>query len=222
MKVISLSDELLRVCPDLKLGCIEYNVDVEKDNQVLWSKINQTIEDVVSSYTLEKITEITPIKEAREIYKRIGKEPSRYRISSEALIRRIVQGKVLYKINNVVDVNNLISITTKLSVGSYDVNKLGNDLTFRIGKENESYKGIGKEIINIEKLPVFSDEEGAYGSPTSDSERAMITQSTKNVLTVLISFSKDFDMENALKESVRILKEYVNAKNIETCISQKI
>lgn len=134
-------------------------------------------------------------------------------------MRRIVQGKGLYQINNVVDCNNLISINTKLSVGSYDCNKLGESLEFRIGNKEESYKGIGKELINVENLPVFADENGAYGSPTSDSERAMITQNSKKILTILVSFDKDFDMESEILKAKMLLERYANAEDIETYIS---
>ena len=154
------------------------------------------------------------------MYRRIGKDRHRYRVSSEALIRRILQGKGLYKVNNVVDANNLISIISKLSVGSYDIDKLGNELSFRIGKKGESYKGIGKDIINTENLPVFADENGAYGSPTSDSEKAMITSNSKNILTVLIAFSNDSGLEEYMTRAVEILKNYIGAKNVETYISK--
>jgi DNA/RNA-binding domain of Phe-tRNA-synthetase-like protein len=156
------------------------------------------------------------IRESRAAYRILGKEPSRYRVSSEALIRRILQEKPLYHINNVVDTNNLISIETKYSCGSYDLDKLGEDLVFRIGKTGESYKGIGKEIVNIENLPVFADERGAYGSPTSDSERAMITKDTSRVLTLLISFGDLGTLERDLRKARLYLEKYAKAGDIRT------
>ena len=170
--------------------------------------------------TIEDINKEKNIEDSRIVYKAIGKDPHRYRISSEALIRRIVQGKGVYKVNNVVDANNLISIISRLSVGSYDVDKLGEHLIFRVGKKGESYKGIGKDIINIENLPVFSDEFGAYGSPTSDSEKAMITDQTKRVLTILIAFSDKANLEEHIKTAINILENHVEAKNISTHISK--
>ena len=129
-----------------------------------------------------------------------------------------MQDKGLYKINNVVDTNNLISIETGYSVGSYDLAIIQGDIIFRIGKEGEQYQGIGKELINIEKLPVFADDIGAYGSPTSDSMRAMITENSEVILTALISF----DGKNGLEESVELAKKYLvryaNAENIRSII----
>ena len=215
---IKIDKELKNNC-NVNLGCIIYNANVVKDNSKLWEYIeNEIIYKTKEMFTLENLTEQINIKTAREAYKAIGKEPSRYRISSEALIRRILQNKGLYKINNVVDTNNLISIETGYSVGSYDLKKLHGDINFRIGKEGEKYQGIGKEMINIEKLPVFVDEVGAYGSPTSDSTRAMITNETKEVLTVLISFNGLEGLDKSVELAKEYLIEYVDAKNLRSII----
>lgn len=220
MKKITISNELLKIYPNIQLGCIQYSADVEKGSKELWKEIDKVIKKLENSMTVEDIAKEKNIKDSRELYKKIGKDPHRYRISSEALLRRILQGKGLYKINNIVDINNLISINSKLSVGSYDIDKLGEELTFRIGKKEETYKGIGKDTINTENLPVFSDEFGAYGSPTSDSEKAMITNETQNILTVLIAFSDEANLEYHINNAIEILKQYVGAKNIEFYISK--
>ena len=214
MKIIKISKKLLEVCPNLQLGCINYSVNVKKENEQLWNEIDKQIANIQENMSMDDLYKEKNIEDSRMVYKKIGKDPHRYRVSSEALIRRIIQGKGLYKINNVVDANNLISIISRLSVGSYDTDKLGENLIFRIGEKGERYKGIGKDIVNIENLPVFSDEFGAYGSPTSDSERAMITNETKNVLTVLIAFSDEANLEKYIDEATKILENYVGAKNL--------
>ena len=118
MKKIKIDEDLLKVCPNIQLGCIQYNADVEKGNKELWKVISDRVKNIEKNMTLDDIAREKNISDSRELYKKIGKDPHRYRISSEALIRRILQGKGLYKINNVVDANNLISINSKLSVGS--------------------------------------------------------------------------------------------------------
>ena len=215
---IKIENKLKSSC-NVNLGCIMYNVNVVKDNIKLWEYIeNEVVYKIKELYTLDNLTKQINIKTSREAYKAIGKEPSRYRVSSEALIRRILQDKSLYKINNVVDTNNLISIETGYSVGSYDLKKIQGSIDFRIGKEGEKYQGIGKEMINIENLPVFADELGAYGSPTSDSTRTMITNETKEVLTVLISFNGLEGLEKSVELAKKYLIEYVDAKNLSSII----
>ena len=164
------------------------------------------------------MTEIPNIRESRAAYRAFGKDPSRYRVSSEALIRRIGQGKGLYQVNTVVDVNNLISIQSGFSVGSYDTAHIGEELTFRIGREGETYKGIGKDQVNIEHLPVLADEAGAIGSSTSDSERAMITEEAQEVLTLIYSFSPGGDLEKALEYGKEYLEKYAGASDVESWI----
>ena len=135
-----------------------------------------------------------------------------------ALIRRIGQGKGLYEVNTVVDANNLISIESGFSVGSYDASQIAEELVFRIGQEGETYKGIGKAEIKIDALPVLADKDGAIGSSTSDSERAMITENATEVLTLIYSFSGNNDLEKALEYGRKYLEEYAGAQDLESWI----
>ena len=205
-----------KLWPASRVGCLQYRVKVEKKNEELWEYLKKDIfrktKDEIFDYG---VNEIPNIKESRAAYKAFGKDPSRYRVSSEALIRRIGQGKGLYEVNTVVDVNNLISIESGFSAGSYDVEKLGDRLVFRIGKKGETYQGIGKDEINIEALPVLSDEEGAIGSSTSDSRRAMITEDAREVLTLIYSFSDNQDLEKAMESGKKYLEAYAKAEDIQ-------
>lgn len=205
--------------PAVRVGCLQYKVTVEKKNEEMWKYLKKEIykrtKDAIFDYG---VNEIPNIKESRAAYKAFGKDPSRYRVSSEALIRRIGQGKGLYEVNTVVDVNNLISVESGFSVGSYDIAHIGDELVFRIGEEGETYKGIGKEEIKIDHLPVLADEKGAIGSSTSDSERAMITEDAKEVLTLIYSFSENQDLEKALISGKQYLEKYALAKDVKSWI----
>ena len=218
-KQLVIDRQMKQLWPAVRVGCLQYQVQVEKKNPELWSYLKKEVfkktRDAIFDYG---VNEIPNIKESRAAYKVFGKDPSRYRVSSEALVRRIGQGKGLYEVNTVVDVNNLISIETGFSVGSYDTAKIGEDLVFRVGKEGETYKGIGKEEIKIAALPVLADDAGAIGSSTSDSERAMITEDAGEVLTVIYSFSANQDLEKALEAGKRYLEVYAGARQIESWI----
>lgn len=213
-------DEAMRVlCPAVRAGCLQYKVTVKNKNEEMWKYLKKDIykkvKDAVFDYG---VNEIPNIKESRAAYKAFGKDPSRYRVSSEALIRRIAQGKGLYEVNTVVDVNNLISIESGFSAGSYDTAHIGDELLLRIGRPGEFYKGIGKDEVNIEGLPVIADEKGAVGSSTSDSQRAMITENTQEVLTILYSFSNNDDLEKALEYGEAYLRKYAEAADVECWI----
>lgn len=215
-KELRIDEEMKKLWPATRVGCLQYRVKVEKKNEELWEYLKKDIfrktKDEIFDYG---VNEIPNIKESRAAYKAFGKDPSRYRVSSEALIRRIGQGKGLYEVNTVVDVNNLISIESGFSAGSYDVEKLGDRLVFRIGKKGETYQGIGKDEVNIEALPVLSDEDGAIGSSTSDSRRAMITEDAREVLTLIYSFSDNQDLEKAIESGKKYLEAYAKAEDIQ-------
>lgn len=218
-KNLVIDSRMKELWPAVRVGCLQYQVQVEKKNPELWAYLKKEIykkaKDAIFDYG---VNEIPNIKESRAAYKAFGKDPSRYRVSSEALIRRIGQGKGLYEVNTVVDVNNLISIESGFSVGSYDTARMGEDLVFRIGEAGETYKGIGKEEIKIDALPVLADKQGAIGSSTSDSERAMITEDAEEVLTLIYSFSDNQDLEKALESGRRYLEQYAKTSGIQSWI----
>ncbi len=215
MITISIDPQLKKITPNLVLGVVSATVQVTKNSPQLWKEINKRIKELQSTITLTSLYDIPQIKALRDAYKAIGKDPSRYRGSQEALVRRIMQDKGLYQINTIIDINNLVSLETLHSVGSYNIDNLKPPVVFRIGKQGESYKGIGKEIVNIADLPLFADEVGPFGSPTSDSERAMITLDTKKVIIVVISFTGQDRLKGQLQRTVNLLCDYANASREE-------
>ena len=218
---MKIAKELLNACPNVALLCFEFETTVEEGSSQLWDEINKIqIPKLESLYKTSTLSTHPEIKAARMAYKATGKDPARYRVSSEALMRRILQGKGLYRVNNVVDCNNLISMQTGLSCGLYNIDKISGERIFRIGKAGEDYEAIGRGKLNIEGLPVFSDEIGVYGSATSDSVRTMIDDEAKRILLVMISFSG----VNVLNEYTAIaegyLRKYLNAQKIKKTLVQ--
>ncbi|MFQ8887318.1 MAG: B3/4 domain-containing protein [Bilophila wadsworthia] len=171
--------------------------------------------------TMLETTPLAQIPQPRRIpegVQGLRQDPGRFRVSSESLYRRVRQGKALYQINSVVDANNLVSLETGFSLGSYDTARIGADIVFRLGKAGEVYPGIGKDDIALENMPLLADGEGAFGSPTSDSTRAMITQETRSCLTVVFSFSARSKLEEALALTVKRFGQYANPSHAESFI----
>ncbi len=212
---ISISDNLKSRCPNLRLACIESDVLISGSSPELLSEIDGQVQMIGKSLTTENISKIPPIAASRKAYKACGKDPARYRLSAEALLRRVVSGKGLYQICNVVDQLNLVSISSGFSIGGYDSDQIRGDITFGIGQSDEPYSGIGKGMLNIENLPVFRDELGAFGTPTSDSQRTEVNAKTKHFLMILIDFGGDDQLEVAVQSAVRLLKDYCHAIHVE-------
>ena len=137
-------------------------------------------------FTTQTVKDISAIAATRSVYKACGKDPSRYRPSSEALIRRMLQGKQLYQIDTLVDLINLASITYGYSIGGFDADKFdGDTLTLGVGREGEPYEGIGRGMLNIAGLPVYRDATGGVGTPTSDNERTKMTLGTRRLVALV-------------------------------------
>lgn len=214
MTNVYISKELKSRCPELRLGCIEADVQVAASTNGLLNEINFLTGQLSQSLTIENISKLPAIAAARKAYKACGKDPARYRLSAEALLRRVVSGKGLYQISNVVDQLNLVSISTGFSIGGYDVSHIQGDICLGIGRSGEPYSGIGRGELNIENLPVFRDELGAFGTPTSDSQRTEVTTETQRFLMILIDFGGNDQLEDTRQMAMRLLKEYCGATNI--------
>lgn len=209
--MIELAKELIDLNLTMKLGILVADVDVQPSCQEILDVLHGAVERI-SQLTLENYKNET-LEASRRIYRKLGKDPSRYRISSDSLYRRIIKGKGIYYVNNVVDINNIISMNTLWSVGAYDLDKIKGDVYYGVGGD-EHYEGIGRGVLNIERLPVLIDDEGPFGSATSDSLRTMITGETKRVMMVIHAFGEGEGLEEALTCMESYLKQYASTKTV--------
>lgn len=215
MVKISVSEELTKKVPEICLSCIECEVIVGQPEKELQDLIGYKAAALRNSLKMEEISQLPAISDSRKAYRSCGKDPARYRPSAEALMRRLVKGAGIYSINNVVDLLNLVSFTTGFSIGGYDADKLCGNVVFGIGESNESYQGVGRGFLNIEGLPVFRDDSGAFGSPTSDSERTSVTMGTGRFLMVIVGFGHCSSLREASEFAVDLLEKYASAQNFE-------
>ena len=214
---IAIADDFAAAGIEVTLACIQARVAVEKKSTPLGQALRLEAELRVESLDEAPVSEVPAIAAARRAFKALGKDPSRYRVSTEALMRRLAQGKALYRINTVVDINNLVSLHTGLSAGTYRVEALRPPLVLRKGGAGEA-EAIGRGPFNLESLPVLADAQGPFGSPTSDSERSMITLDAEEVLMVLYAFGNDSGLPRALDFAVDCLTSYCHARDVETAL----
>jgi len=211
---IKIDQELKDKCPEIALGCIFAEVNVEPSTESLLSEINEYLEAFLKENAGVQISTLPQIKAGRGVYRTLGKDPTKYRISSEALARRILKGKGLYQINNVVDINNLMSLKTLKPVCAYDVDKLQGDIVMTVKDQIDDYEGIGRGLINVAKMPILLDDLGIFGSCTSDSERAKITGETKKLFLKIISFQGTEGLKEQLEETAAYLVKHCGAADI--------
>ncbi|HKJ79303.1 MAG TPA: phenylalanine--tRNA ligase beta subunit-related protein [Prolixibacteraceae bacterium] len=214
MTTVSISDEFRQTIPEIKLSCIESEVYVMETNDALWDEIRKKIKDISASLKTEEISKIPAIAASRKAYKLLGKDPARYRLSAEALLRRVVKQKGLYQVNNVVDLLNLVSVSTGFSIGGYDADKINGKVILNVGSAADPYEGIGRGQLNIEFLPAFRDNTSAFGTPTSDSERTAVNAETKHFLMIILDFGGG-NLKKATQLAVDLLERYAYATNIK-------
>ena len=208
--IVNVSQEIESVCPEFVGACVEAQVVNTPYCEELWQEIEALGERFRSELTTESLKDMTSIAATRRVYKACGKDPSRYRPASEALIRRMLQGKELYQRDTLVDLVNLASIAYGYSIGGFDADKfVGNTLTLGIGREGEPYEGIGRGLLNICGLPVYRDAEGGVGTPTSDNERTKMTLDTRHLVVLINGYDGN---EQRVRENAeyiqQLLREY--------------
>lgn len=201
--------------PRTALACVTAHVEAAASVAALLEEMHARVQEILRLPYARGVLESAQITATRAAYKALGKDPARYRGSAEALLRRVIAGKGLPQINAVVDVINLVSVESRLPIGLYDLAHVRKDIVFRAGRAGETYKGIGKYDLNLEGLPVFCDALGPHGSPTSDSERTMVTNGTKHVLAVIISFSGREGLERWAQRTVELLQRYAAGQQCE-------
>ncbi len=215
MLAVAIDDEFVQKGLRVSLGCLGCRVAVEAAGAGLEEALARVVERRRAELSERPVAEVPEIAAARQAYKSLGKDPSRYRPSSEALFRRLAQGKDLFRINNVVDTNNLVSLESGYAVGSYSVDRLRPPVVFRPGRAGESYEAIGRGPLNLERLPLFADTDGPFGSPTSDSERTMIRPDSAGLLMVVIAFGEAGGLAEATALAARHLTDFCGAEDVD-------
>jgi len=191
-----------------KLGVVELEgVTVGPSSGALNDEILNLCQCLSANFSPEDVMELDSVRAVRAMFRSWGIDPARYRPSSEALLRRIAQGKGLYRILNVVDAGNLGSLETGWPYGLYNRALISGPIVFRAGLDGEIYQGIGKQTWHLAGRPVLADDHGAFGSPISDSTRTMVTESTRDIFGVI--YAPASTPNDAVETALRKLAERI-------------
>lgn len=212
---IVISDKIKSAAPDYFMVLVEADVTNSVTSDSLWQEIEDYSAYLRENLELSQVNKRPGIVATRNAYKACGKDPNRYRPSSEALCRRIVRGMELYKIDTLVDLINLLSMKSGYSVSGFDRDKIAGDtLTISVGEEGEPFEGIGRGPLNIAGMPVYRDAIGGIGTPTSDNERTKIDLNTTHAVICIHIYGLDMPVEEAINLTERLLTQYAAARNI--------
>lgn len=216
----SVSEQVRTLCPGAALGVLSYRAVVCPSTPELLTRFEAEVAAQQKAYTLEGIAQNGHIHATRLAYKALGKSPHEYRNAAEAMLRRVVKGSGLYHINNIVEVNNLISIASGYSIGSYDEAGLTGDVELRRAPDGTHYDGIGKSSVNIGFLPVLYDDLGPFGNPSSDSRRAMIEPGERCVHSVLYAFDGPEGLQPWMQAFADALRQFCGVSEVAMQIAR--
>lgn len=214
-----ISDKIHEASPDYQAIIITADIENAETDNALWDELTRLSRSVATEYPMERVNKRIAIAATRNAYKACGKEPNRYRPSSEALMRRMVKGLELYRSLAVIDLINLLSVETGHSIGGFDAdNIVGDTITLGVGEVDEPYQAIGRGDLNIAGMPVWRDSVGGIGTPTSDNDRTKLSSRTKHLLLIINMFAVDEPVVDVENRARQLLTEYANAVNIKSSL----
>jgi len=165
--------------------------------------------------TLDSLKDDPIFRSFRDLYWSHGMDPTKLRVSSEALLRRVLVGQNLWRVNDVVDVANLASVAHHLPVGLVDLSKLVGDITVRNAHMGEEFYRIGGgTVVCRGREIVLADAEKiiCFGYATHDSDLTRVTDETNDVL-LLVFGSPAVSLEYMLRsahDTLKIAERWLN------------
>ncbi|MEH7381465.1 phenylalanine--tRNA ligase beta subunit-related protein [Bacillus sp. JJ1533] len=183
---IRISPYLKELVPDFKVGIIQYDhIEVGDSPQMIRGRLQTFQESLFFDLEDKPVTEVKGIAEWRDIFKKVGTDPNRYRPSVEAIYRRVQKQNFLNSIHSAADLNNFFSIQYEIPIGIYDADNINGNIEIRVGEPADEYMGINGRVISMKNKILSSDGTGAFGSPYVDSERTAVTVDTKNAIQIV-------------------------------------
>jgi len=182
----------------------------KRDNELENFKV-EVMRQVRDDYNLDSVKDHPTFRAYRDFFWSIKIDPTKIRPAAEALIRRIIAGKTLPRINTLVDAYNLASIKSRIALATFDADKLEGDLLMRFAEEGEQFIGIGMEkplILKGGEIVVSDEEKLVAIYPYRDADNTKVTEKTENVTIVVCGVPgiPKRDLENASQVAV----EYIN------------
>ncbi|MCO7176887.1 B3/4 domain-containing protein [Sporolactobacillus kofuensis] len=186
MLEISISSSLKDAVNDFKIGVIHYqNIVVDTLPPLIGDRLPLYYETIQLSLQEHPVSEVPGVAEWRSIFKKVGTDPSRYRPSQEALLRKIKKDGVPHFVHSAVDLINFFSVQHGIPMGIYDLDHLSEPIQITIGSDQDSYPGLNGRVMHLSGKIVSVDRTGAFGSPIVDSKRTCVTEQTTNALQIV-------------------------------------
>jgi DNA/RNA-binding domain of Phe-tRNA-synthetase-like protein len=217
---IQIDQRIKNMAPGMALGvAVVEDVTIRLAVKELTVEFETVLNELQLRCNMETLSYEPNIGAVRGMYKQLKMDPGRYRPASEAMLRRVLQGKGLPSINTAVDVNNMGSLYWGIPSGIYNMDAIDGPITLRMGRAGETYEGIAGNTIDAMQKLVITDSCKIFGSPTTDSTSTKVDEQVRNLLLVqYIPSAWAGNAEDALAWTVDRLLRY----NSGTVVAQKV
>ena len=203
---LELSGALKEKFPGLAAQKVNFKgVSINRELNELKEYKEEIYTETRNRWEIEKLRGDPDFRAYRDFFWRLGIDPTKNRPAAEALIRRVLNGRPIPKINTWVDAYNLISIQTAIPIASFDADLLRSPLLMREAEEGEEFLGIAmkKPVILNGGEAVIQDDEGLVAIyPYRDADHSKVTGGTSNVLLLLCG-APNITLEK-LKDSAKV------------------
>ena len=209
--------------PNLRVGMITIDeLKVSQSTPAFEEYEQEIFNEIRSQMTLEDAKDDPIFRSYRDLYWTFGMDPTKLRVSSEAVLRRVLKGLNLWRISDIVDVINLASAYHKIPIGLIDTSKLDGDLIIRAAHKGEIFQRIGGKTITCRGREIIVADEKkivCFGYATHDSERTMITKDTNNALVLL--YGAEAVTRSMMDKALKITLDMTN-RWLECTVSEPI
>jgi DNA/RNA-binding domain of Phe-tRNA-synthetase-like protein len=203
--------EIEKAFPELLVDAVQLTgVKVEKEREELEAFKSQVLLEIKKDYNLEGLKDAPIIRMYRDFFWRAGIDPTKIRPASEALIRRVLKGRSIPRINTLVDSYNLASMKTNMSLAAFDLNSIQGDLNMRFADVEEKFLGIGMEnpLALSGNEPIITDSDKIIAVyPYRDSDATKVTLDTRD--TLLLVCGVPGITEPMMRKASRVVSDYI-------------
>ncbi|MFQ5910530.1 MAG: B3/4 domain-containing protein [Thermoplasmata archaeon] len=187
--MIALDRQLAAKYPNLKVVAATITGErVEETSPALEDLKEEVAREIAERYDLEALKNDERIRRYRDFFWRLGIDPTKIRPASESLIRRVLQGRPIPRINTAVDAYNLASMKHNIAIGSFDLDVFSGCLTIRWATAGEEFVGIGMKepkVLSGNEIVISDDEKLVAIYPYRDSDTTKVTIQTRNVFSLM-------------------------------------
>ncbi len=181
---------VIKEYPRIHIGVlIGLNMDNKRQIPELYQLQKQAIKKAQEEIGDQPPTKHPHIASWRELYRSFGTKPGDYRPSAEALIRRTLKTGDLPRINNAVDLYNVVSVNNVIPMGGFDLDKVDGDIYLRFSPGDEAFIPLGPGDLEL-TYPgevVYADDSRILTRRWNyrDADSTKITEETRNLVMFL-------------------------------------